>query len=182
MICVRQMRIRPTSIRECSVKFLCYPYISHLFNPRVDTIWPYCRLMSFLLSDHELTFTFFCLYCLYDSRLRRKTQEKHNLKNRDTGCDQGLIEKMFSGNKPISDLSLNYHENEMIQLLWGYSSLSPCLSLEVTKWGSPSDEITKIETPCHSRCDTINVPPCSKAASSEHRPKFNNPPPAMVTS
>jgi hypothetical protein len=40
---------------------------------------------------------------------------------------------------------------------------------------------TKAEVPCHSRCGTIKIPPCSKALSAEHRPKFCNPLPAMMT-
>jgi hypothetical protein len=32
----------------------------------------------------------------------------------------------------------------------------------------PSDETEKTEVPCHSRCDTIKIPPCSKALSAEH--------------
>jgi hypothetical protein len=35
--------------------------------------------------------------------------------------------------------------------------------------------------PCHSRCGTIKIPPCSKARSAKHRPKFCSPSPAMVT-
>jgi hypothetical protein len=34
----------------------------------------------------------------------------------------------------------------------------------------------------HSRCDTVKIPPCSKALSNEHRPKFCSPSLAMVTS
>jgi hypothetical protein len=30
----------------------------------------------------------------------------------------------------------------------------------------------KNEAPCHNRCGTIKIPPCSKALSAEHRPKF----------
>jgi hypothetical protein len=30
----------------------------------------------------------------------------------------------------------------------------------------------KTEAPCHSRCGTIKIPPCSKALRAEHRPKF----------
>jgi hypothetical protein len=40
----------------------------------------------------------------------------------------------------------------------------------------------KTEVPCHSRCGTIKIPPCSKALSAEQRPKFCSPSPAMVTS
>jgi hypothetical protein len=40
----------------------------------------------------------------------------------------------------------------------------------------------KNEVPCHSLCGTIKIPPCSKALSAEHRPKFCSHPPAMVTS
>jgi hypothetical protein len=46
----------------------------------------------------------------------------------------------------------------------------------------PSDETGKTEVPSHSRCGTIKIPPCSKALSAEHRPKFCSPSPAMVTS
>jgi hypothetical protein len=45
-----------------------------------------------------------------------------------------------------------------------------------------SDETGKTEAPCYSRCGTIKIPPCSKALSTEHRPKFCSPSPAMVTS
>jgi hypothetical protein len=34
--------------------------------------------------------------------------------------------------------------------------------------GDPSDETGKTEVPCHSRCGTIKIPPCSKALSAEH--------------
>jgi hypothetical protein len=46
--------------------------------------------------------------------------------------------------------------------------------------GGPSEETGKTEVPCHSRCVTIKIPPCSKALSAEHRPKFSSPSPAMV--
>jgi hypothetical protein len=46
--------------------------------------------------------------------------------------------------------------------------------------GGPSDETGKTEIPCHSRCGTIKIPPCSKALSAEHRPKFCSPSPAIV--
>jgi Fe-S-cluster containining protein len=46
----------------------------------------------------------------------------------------------------------------------------------------PSDETGKTEAPCHSRCGTIKIPPCSRALSAKHRPKFCSPSPAMVTS
>jgi hypothetical protein len=62
------------------------------------------------------------------------------------------------------------------------SSASPCVSLEATEWGGPSDETGKTEVPCHSRCGTIKIPPCSKALSAKHRPKLCSPSPAMVTS
>jgi hypothetical protein len=32
--------------------------------------------------------------------------------------------------------------------------------------------LKKTKVPCHSRCDTIKIPPCSKDLSAEHRPKF----------
>jgi hypothetical protein len=47
-------------------------------------------------------------------------------------------------------------------------------------WGSPLDETRKTEVPCHSRCDTIKISPCSKALSAEHRPKFYSLSPVMV--
>jgi hypothetical protein len=31
--------------------------------------------------------------------------------------------------------------------------------------------IGKTEAPCHSRCGTINIPPCSTALSAKHRPR-----------
>jgi hypothetical protein len=40
----------------------------------------------------------------------------------------------------------------------------------------------KPRPPCHDRCDTIKIPPCSKALSAEHRPIFCSPSPVMVTS
>jgi hypothetical protein len=61
------------------------------------------------------------------------------------------------------------------------SSTSLCVSKEATKWGS-ANENGKPEIPCHSRCGTIKIPPCSKALSAEHRSKFCSPSPAMVTS
>jgi hypothetical protein len=39
----------------------------------------------------------------------------------------------------------------------------------------------KTEVPCHSRCGTIKIPPCSKALSAEHTPKFCSPSLVMVT-
>jgi hypothetical protein len=51
-----------------------------------------------------------------------------------------------------------------------------------TDWGGPSDETGKTEVSCHSRSGTIKIPPCSKALSAEHMPKFCSPSPAMVTS
>jgi hypothetical protein len=37
----------------------------------------------------------------------------------------------------------------------------------------------KTEAPCHSRCGTIKIPPCSKALSAEYRPTFGSPSPAI---
>jgi hypothetical protein len=39
----------------------------------------------------------------------------------------------------------------------------------------------KTEALRHCRCDTIKIPPCSKALSAEHRPEFCSPSTAMVT-
>jgi hypothetical protein len=47
---------------------------------------------------------------------------------------------------------------------------------------NPLDETGKTEVPCHSRCGTIKITPCSKAISAEHRHTFCSPSPAMVTS
>jgi hypothetical protein len=44
-----------------------------------------------------------------------------------------------------------------------------------------SDETVYTEVPCRSRCDTIKIPPYSKALSAEHRPKFAALSPVMVT-
>jgi hypothetical protein len=55
-------------------------------------------------------------------------------------------------------------------------------NVRATNWGGPSDETEKNENPCHSRCGTIKIPPCSKALSAERRPKICSPSPAMVTS
>jgi hypothetical protein len=38
------------------------------------------------------------------------------------------------------------------------------------------------EAPCHSRCDTIKIPPCSKALCAKHSPKFCSLSPIVVTS
>ena len=48
--------------------------------------------------------------------------------------------------------------------------------------GSPSNETAKTEVPCHSRCGTLKIPPCSTAVRAEHRPTFCSRLPAMVTS
>jgi hypothetical protein len=50
------------------------------------------------------------------------------------------------------------------------------------KWGGPSNETGKTEAPCHGKYGTINIPPCSKTPSAEHRLKFCSPSPVMVTS
>jgi hypothetical protein len=42
--------------------------------------------------------------------------------------------------------------------------------------------LEKNEVPFHSRCDKIEILPCSKALSAEHRPTSCSPTPAMVTS
>jgi hypothetical protein len=47
--------------------------------------------------------------------------------------------------------------------------------------GGLSGETGKTEASCHSRCGTIKIPPCSKALSAEHRPKFCSSSPVMVT-
>jgi hypothetical protein len=44
-----------------------------------------------------------------------------------------------------------------------------------------SDETIKTEVSCCSRCGMIKTPPCSKALSAEHRPKFAALSPVMVT-
>jgi hypothetical protein len=46
----------------------------------------------------------------------------------------------------------------------------PCVSLEATNWGGPSDEAGKTEVP--GGVCTIKIPPCSKALSAEYRSKF----------
>jgi hypothetical protein len=46
----------------------------------------------------------------------------------------------------------------------------------------PSDETGKTEVPCHRKCGTIKIPPCSKALSAERRLKLCSPSPAMVMS
>jgi hypothetical protein len=43
---------------------------------------------------------------------------------------------------------------------------------ETTSYKTIEDETGKTEVPCQSRCGTIKIPPCSKALSVEHRPKF----------
>ena len=40
----------------------------------------------------------------------------------------------------------------------------PCLSL--------SDETVNTEAPCHSRCDTLKIPPCTKAIGADPRTTF----------
>jgi hypothetical protein len=66
-------------------------------------------------------------------------------------------------------------------LLTGYIRREPHLKIngsiskykrEAPEWGGPSDETGKTEVLCHSRCGAIKIPPCSKALSAEHRPKF----------
>jgi hypothetical protein len=69
-----------------------------------------------------------------------------------------------------------------LSLYMNRSSTSPRVSLKATKWGGPSDETGKTEATCHSRCDTIKIPPCSKTLSAEHSPKFCSSSSAMVTS
>jgi hypothetical protein len=77
------------------------------------------------------------------------------------------------------------------------SSAPPCVSLEATEWGpvriwvrirpphsfasrkrllnggGPSNETGITGAPCHSRCGTIETPPCSKALIAKHRRKFS---------
>ena len=43
----------------------------------------------------------------------------------------------------------------------------PSLWHKETKWSGSSDETAKTEAPCHSRCDSINTPSCSKALSAK---------------
>jgi hypothetical protein len=57
----------------------------------------------------------------------------------------------------------------------------PLLCWKANKCGSPSAGTEKNEVPCHSRCDTIKIPPCLKALSAEHRPKFCSASLIMVT-
>jgi hypothetical protein len=47
---------------------------------------------------------------------------------------------------------------------------------------SPLSETGKTEVPCHRRCCTIKILPCSKAMSAEYRLKFWSPSPVIVTS
>ena len=47
---------------------------------------------------------------------------------------------------------------------------------------APRMRLEKNEALCCSRCGTIKIPPCSKAPSAEHRPKFCSSSLAMVTS
>jgi hypothetical protein len=48
--------------------------------------------------------------------------------------------------------------------------------------GGPLEESGKTEASFQNRCGTIKIPPCSKAMSATHRPKFGSPSPLMVTS
>jgi hypothetical protein len=70
----------------------------------------------------------------------------------------------------------------LVRIQVGIGPPSPCVSEEAIKWGGPSDETGKTEVPYHSRCDTIKIPPCSKALSADHRPKFCSLSPVMATS
>jgi hypothetical protein len=45
-----------------------------------------------------------------------------------------------------------------------------------------SEDTGKTEVPCHSRCGTIKIYPCSKALRAEHRPTFCSPSPVIVKS
>jgi hypothetical protein len=87
------------------------------------------------------------------------------------------------------ELSDNILSNLSYRVVDPFSAHNLCKYLEsspkhviINVIGDPSDETGKIEAPCHSRCDMIKIPPCSKALSAEHRPKFCSPSPAMVTS
>jgi hypothetical protein len=53
-----------------------------------------------------------------------------------------------------------------------------CRKRRLQEWGGPSDKTGKTEAPCHSRCGTIKIPPCSKAL----RSKFCSPSPVIVAS
>jgi hypothetical protein len=46
------------------------------------------------------------------------------------------------------------------------------MAKKVTEWSGPSVETGKTDAPCHSRCGTIKIPPCSKALVAEHRLTF----------
>jgi hypothetical protein len=49
-------------------------------------------------------------------------------------------------------------------------------------WGCGGSILNRIFKGCQSRCDTIKIPPTSKALNAEHRPKFYSPISAVVTS
>ena len=55
----------------------------------------------------------------------------------------------------------------------------PHVSWKATKWGCPSNETGKTEALCHSRYDTIKIPPAQRPW--EHRPEFCRRSPVMVT-
>jgi hypothetical protein len=90
--------------------------------------------------------------------------------------------KAYTFNSNIATTLFIWHLSLYLSPGQNRSSTSPCVSQESTEWDSPSDETGKTEAPCHSRCGTIKIPPCSEALSAEHRPKFCSPSPVMVTS
>jgi hypothetical protein len=98
----------------------------------------------------------------------------------------------FTSNIPpllISRINLRYFKSRYIILTLGpmriQVRIDPPHPLVCRKrrlngevlWMRPEKQI-----PWHSRCSTIKIPPCSKALSAEHRPKFFSPSQAMVTS
>jgi hypothetical protein len=99
---------------------------------------------------------FFCLFCNFQGLKSTRTRTQNREKQRS-----GLTRSIFWPINKINRKSVVHSSYE---------------------WGGPSDETWKTEAPCHIWCGTIKIPPCSKALSAEHRPKFCSPSPAMVTS
>jgi hypothetical protein len=75
--------------------------------------------------------------------------------------------------------------NTMTDTQWGYGLEKVYtfpLHVKLIEWGSFFGWDHKNRCPVHSRCGTIEIPPCSMALSVEHRPKFCSPSSAIVTS
>ena len=89
---------------------------------------------------------------------------------------------LLSREGSLLSISCHTYCDTGLQFIWSQKTGTHVPPIELWDVGaSLSDETVKTEVPCRSRCGMIKIPPCSKALSAEHGPKFAAQSPVMVT-